>query len=174
MVGLNNSFGRISSCFRFLRESDEKFFEPYSIDRDFIPVAAPCAARTTPAQTSPPVRPENRRPVRGCITVNGRRSLSKRRLQRLPFIPAYGAFGTIGPDLSEIREVAKERLENGEYTGQAKLPKNTLPRRGRAEPFSTPGLSGKNLPERPYAESLGPGFKRCRTQRCGQLWRACR
>ncbi len=36
----------------------------------------------------------------------------------IPGVP--GAVGTIGPDLSEIGQVAKARLESGEYTGMAK------------------------------------------------------
>jgi nitrite reductase (NO-forming)/hydroxylamine reductase len=36
----------------------------------------------------------------------------------IPGVPS--AVGTIGPDLSEIGQVAKTRLENGEYTGMAK------------------------------------------------------
>ena len=37
-----------------------------------------------------------------------------------------GAIGTIGPDLSEIGKVAGERIESGEYTGQAKTPQEYL------------------------------------------------
>ena len=37
----------------------------------------------------------------------------------IPGVP--GAAGAIGPDLSAIGEVVEERLEDGEYTGKAKL-----------------------------------------------------
>ena len=38
----------------------------------------------------------------------------------IPGVP--GASGTIGPDLSEIGELAKERIDNGTYKGSAKTP----------------------------------------------------
>jgi len=42
----------------------------------------------------------------------------------IPGVP--GASGTIGPDLSEIGELAKERIDNGTYKGSAKTPEEYM------------------------------------------------
>ncbi|NPV75018.1 MAG: nitrite reductase [Anaerolineae bacterium] len=123
---------------------------------------AACAPRqSTPAQTSSTGQAEEPAAVQGLYN----RELAVAAFQKggcsachvIPGIP--GAVGTIGPDLSEIGEVAKERLESGEYTGKAKTVEEYLAEALSApDAFIAPDCAGKPCQKGLMPESLAQSY----------------
>ncbi len=72
----------------------------------------------------------------------------------IPGVP--GAVGTIGPDLTEIGEVAKTRIDSGEYTGEAKTAHDYLAEAVMdPDAFLSPDCGGKPCAKGMMPASLG-------------------
>ncbi len=75
----------------------------------------------------------------------------------IPGVP--GAVGTIGPDLSEIGQVVKARLESGEYTGTAKTVEEYLSESLQSpEAFIAPACPTGPCPKGTMPASLAQAF----------------